>query len=152
MATTPNTTFVSGAIYTAAQANAFPFGAMTALVTNTTTNAAVTTEATQITSASFTPIANRYYKITYFEPQINGTTASGAQLKVKNGATILNTGFCYNATTGFGANGASVIAVVTLAATPTVITATLSVNGGTSTATRSATQFAFLLIEDIGQA
>ena len=68
MAIAPNTTFVSGAILTAAQQNAFGFGAV-ALATSTTNYALTTSNviATGMT-VTFTAIASRNYKVTYTEP------------------------------------------------------------------------------------
>ena len=77
MAISPNTTFVSGAVYTAQQANAYGFS-IVALGTSTTSSSAVSVETLSVTSNSFTAIANRNYKITYYEPQVTTpSTLSG---------------------------------------------------------------------------
>jgi len=77
MAIAPNTTFVANTVLTAAQQNAFGFG-IVALGTNAVASSAVSVETLSVTSNSFTAIANRYYKITYFEPTLiygTGTTS-----------------------------------------------------------------------------
>jgi hypothetical protein len=83
MAISPNTTFVSGAIFTAAQANQFPFG-IVAKATSTTSYT-LTTTMTQTTgmSVTFTAIANRNYKITYYEPLVETTSAASGYTNLK---------------------------------------------------------------------
>jgi hypothetical protein len=151
MAINPNTDFTTGAVYTADQANRFPRGVM-ALTTSTTTPAAITnTLSTMLTASTFTAVANRYYKITYYEPII--THASGAltfvQGQLKNGGTTLAFGTGYMET-----NRCEVLvcAVTTFAAGSVTLTAEMSTNTGTATANRSATGPAFILVEDIGPA
>jgi hypothetical protein len=93
MATTPNTTFVSGAILTAAQQNNFPRGLMTAVVTSSTaytltTSVAVATGMT----VTWTAVANRIYKVTYFEPRVDTPTVADSStslvIRVTNAAGI----------------------------------------------------------------
>ena len=69
MAINPNTDFTSGDILTASQQNRFPRG-IVALTTSQTNSATITTEAVTLTSTSFTAVANRYYKVTYYEPMV----------------------------------------------------------------------------------
>ena len=64
MAIAPNVTFVSGAILTAAQQNAFGFG-IVATATSSAVTLTGTVEAVSITASTFKAIANMYYKITY---------------------------------------------------------------------------------------
>lgn len=154
MATTPNTTFTAGQVLTSTAANNWPRGLMTAVVTNTTTSAAFSAETTQITSASFTAVAGRYYKITYFDPTLLGSVASTATLRLRLTnvtGTILQQS---NATINVvgNSNAGHCVGVLTLTAGATVIVATLQANAGTVTPTRSSTNFAFLSIEDIGTA
>ena len=65
MAVTPNTTFVSGAILTAAQQNNFPRGIMGYAIS--TANSSCGTSSTDITgmSITFTAVANRLYRATF---------------------------------------------------------------------------------------
>jgi hypothetical protein len=148
MAINPNTDFSSGAVLTAAQQNRFPRGVMS-FTTNTTTNSAITSEATQITATAFTAVANRYYKITYFEPDLyNG---GGYMVgRIKNGATTLNTSY---STIGLGVDRFMTVSYVgTFTAGSITITATMQSSALTAQAARSSNVFAFLLVEDIGPA
>lgn len=153
MAIAPNTTFVSGAVYTAAQANAYGFSTMQYQAKNTS-DSPITTIATQITMSSFTAIANRNYKITYFEPVMFCSSGSGeAVLTIKNTTavtTIATASAIVNVTTsGFG----MIQFVTTLAAGAVVLTGSLTYSGtGFLSSSRSATRTAFMLVEDIGPA
>lgn len=148
MAISPNVDFVAGAILTATQQNQFPRGVMS--FTKNTTAGTVTTEATQITGTAFTAVANRNYRVTYYEPNIYGAVSSYIA-KIKNGATILNEGNAYGETLGYQ-TGVSCVYVGTFTAGSVTLTATLQATAGTGTLSRSATVFAFLLVEDIGTA
>ena len=151
MAISPNTTFVSGAVLTASQQNSFGFGVV-AFATSTATPAAITsTLATVLTSSTFTAIANRYYKITYFEPVITASTGTVTFIQgtLNNGATTLATG---TDLTSNQRSQVSIFAVTTFTAGSTTITAKLQTDSGTATANRSATGPAILLVEDIGPA
>ena len=70
MAINPNTTFVAGNILTAAQQNRLPFGVCAS--SSSTTDYTLTTTLTIATgmSATFTAIANRLYRVTYYEPAV----------------------------------------------------------------------------------
>lgn len=151
MAISPNTDFSAGAVLTSAQQNKFPRGVM-AFNTATATDSTITSEEVQITGSSFTAVANRYYKITYYEPGLSagGSTDGNARIRLTNlagavqqlqGVTVASTGG------GF----VHMSAVTTLAAGATNFVATLSATSNV-TATRSATRYAFLLVEDIGPA
>jgi hypothetical protein len=76
MAISPNTDFTSGQILTATQMNQFPRG-IVALTSSSTPTANFTSEIVTITGASFTAVANRYYKVSYFEPVPSSVTATG---------------------------------------------------------------------------
>jgi hypothetical protein len=127
MAISPNDDFTAGQILTATECNNWPRGVM-AFNTNTTTNAGVTGEATQITATAFTAVANRYYKITYFEPDCVGGTGYFT-FKIKNGATVLQT---FYQLSGVGvdrhANG---VYIGTFGAGSVTITATAQQSAGT---------------------
>jgi hypothetical protein len=148
MAISPNDDFTAGQVLTATECNQFPRGVM-AFNTNTTTNAGVTGEATQITATAFTAVANRYYKITYFEPDCSGGTGYFT-FKIKNGATVLQT---FYQLSGAGvdrhANG---VYIGTFSAGSVTITATAQQSAGTGTLGRGSSTIAFLSIEDIGPA
>lgn len=156
MAINPNTDFLAGAVLTAAQQNRFPRGVM-AFATSTTSPAITTTETVLLTTASFTAVANRNYRITYYEPAVQ--TAAGAANYVTNRIRLTNA-----AGTQFGAgqiqqsgatqvaNALCVVTVTTLTAGATVIVGTSQLNTGSTNAFRSAGSAAFLIVEDIGPA
>jgi hypothetical protein len=75
MAISPNVDFVSGAILTAAQQNQFPRGIMQR-VASTSSATGTNTETVTLTLPAFTAVANRYYRITYFEPYIETLAAA----------------------------------------------------------------------------
>jgi hypothetical protein len=155
MAISPNTDFTSGQILTATQMNQFPRGVM-AFTKSTTTDATITAEEVQITSASFTAVANRNYKVTYFEPDPSSTTATsflGMRLRLTNLAgTLLQTCFSQLPTSGVTNATMTLTWVGTLTAGTTNFVGTLQSGSGTANAGRSADQFAFILVEDIGPA
>ena len=159
MAVTPNTAFTSGQILTAAQQNAFPRGLMTDIVSSTTGGINLTTSpVTQLTSASFTAVSGRLYRITYYEPRIRSTTNTGATnsigLYIYNGASQLNeaNGVAFASLNVFAFT--TCVYVGTLTAGATVITgkADATSTDGTPQLQRTATRFAFLTVEDIGAA
>ena len=150
MAISPNTDFVSGQILTATQQNQFPRGVV-ALTQKTTSNA-VTGEAVQITGSSFTAVANRYYKITYFEPNLVGGSGYWTfRIRQTNIAgTTLNTS--YN-TTGAGIDRqAMMIWVGTFSAGAVNVVATAEESGAGANLNRFSSIVAYLLVEDIGPA
>lgn len=151
MAINPNTDFTAGAVLTAAQQNRFPRGVM-AFTAVTTSDTTITTEEVQVTGSSFTAVANRYYKVTYYEPGISATNTSGnARIRLTNiaGTVYQLQGF---AVPSAGGGFVHMSAVTTLTAGATNFVATLSSDSGTIQATRSSTRYAFLLVEDIGPA
>jgi hypothetical protein len=153
MAINPNTDFSSGAVLTAAQQNQFPRG-IVALTFDTAT-ANFTAEAVDITSTAFTAVANRYYKITYYTPQLQVNAANGYSLiKLRKGTTTAGTqitqGYISNPTSGLPTAG-TVSAITTLTAGSQQVCATITSTNTTSTNT-SATNIGYLLVEDIGPA
>lgn len=151
MAINPNVDFTVGAVLTAAQQNRFPRGVM-AFTAVTTSDTTITTEEVQVTGSSFTAVANRYYKVTYYEPGISATNGSGnARIRLTNisGAVYQLQSVAVPSTGGGFVN---MSAVTTLTAGATNFVATLSSDSGTIQASRSSTRYAFLLVEDIGPA
>ena len=151
MAINPNTDFTTGAVLTSAQQNRFPRGIM-ALTQNTTTDSSVTAEEVQITGAAFTAVANRYYKITYFEPNIvSGTGYFTFQIRLSNiSGTVIQQFYEQSASgTDRFAHG---IWVGTLTAGSQNYVATASMSSGTGTLSRGSNRVAYLLVEDIGPA
>jgi len=153
MAINPNTDFTAGQVLTADQQNRFGRGVMV-YTERTTSDTSITVEEVQITASTFTAVANRYYRIIYFEPKTS--TASGAQqgtmrLRLTNLAgAVQQTSYFEPNSANFQMNTCEV--VTTFAAGSTVIVGTLQTGGSTLLANRSATEKAFISIEDIGPA
>ena len=154
MAISPNDNFIAGQILTAVECNQFPRG-IVAFAQSTANDATITTEEIQLTASTFTAVANRYYRITYYEPQVT-TPASVAKVTSRIRLTNLaGTQFQAGLLENEFSNPAGLMNTVwigTLTAGSTVIVATLACSASTATATRSATQPAQLTIEDIGPA
>ena len=150
MALTPNIDFVTGAILTAEQQNRLPRGGMT-FTAATVTDATVTAEEIQITSASFTADADRTYRLTYSEPQVISSLAGVMILRMRftnlAGALIGQA----SVTVAVAQQSGVAVAVRTLPAGATVVVATAQCTAGTGQCQRSAAGIgAYLLIEDIG--
>lgn len=148
MAINPNTDFTAGAVLLASQQNRFPRGVVSYV--EHTANVGFTTETTILTATSFTAVASRYYRITFFEPSLANTAIGTSTLKIKQGATILQQGIVANvaATTGYAG---SISTIETFTAGSVAITATAQ-SSATGSAQASATSPGYLLIEDIGPA
>lgn len=156
MAITPNDSFTVGQILTATECNQFPRGivAFAQSVANDTT---ITTEEIQLTASTFTAVANRYYRITYYEPQVTTPATAGvfvtSAIRLTNLAgTKYQLGIMQNAPATAVAFSMTTVWVGTLTAGSTIIVASLACSSGTATATRSATQPGQITIEDIGPA
>ena len=157
MAINPNTDFSSGAVLTAAQQNRFPRGIMQ-LATSVTSDTSVTTEEVELGAISFTAVANRYYKITYYEPDIgiSGAGAGALQMRIRNGTTtagtLLQQAFQWIPSSSVDTAGQCVW-FGTFAATTQNIVATAQ-QGGASTfqLNRGTGKAAWLVVEDIGPA
>ena len=149
----PNTDFTAGAVLTAAQQNRFGRGVV-AYAENTTNSGAITTEAIQITATTFTAVANRFYRIIYFEPKLssslNGNQGTMRVRLTNLAGAVQQTSFFEPNSANFQMNSLEV--VTTFAAGSTVVVATLQMGGTNVVATRSATEKAFISIEDIGPA
>ena len=153
MAINPNTDFTAGQVLTADQQNRFGRGVM-AYTERTTSDTSITAEEIQITASTFTAVANRNYKITYFEPKIS-SNANGSQftmrLRLTNLAgTVLQVSYMEPNTANFIANTCEV--VTTFSAGSIVVVGTAQMGDTTGNANRSATEKAFISIEDIGPA
>ena len=152
MAISPNDDFTAGQVLTSTECNQFPRGIM-AFAQSTANDATITAEEIQLTASTFTAVASRYYRITYYEPQV--TVAVGAfvtsRIRLTNLAgTQYQSGFIENINADFLLM--NTVWVGTLTAGSTVIIASLQSSSGTATATRSATQPAQITVEDIGPA
>jgi hypothetical protein len=151
MAINPNTNFSVSAVYTADQANRFPRGVM-AYATKNSNTAMTTSQADVGLSVTFTAVANRYYKYTFFAYANNSTSASTNNFFLTDSAnSILSTVNVY--VVGGGA--------YTTVHFPTIRTETAgtvdrkircSTQAGTGTTYGDSTNLMFLLVEDIGPA
>ena len=155
MAISPNTTFTAS-VLTTAQMNNFPRG-IVAFAQVTATDATITAEEIQITASTFTAVANRYYRITYYEPQVSLPNTAAAlvtsRIRLTNLAgTQYQNGFVQTETATFNSYSMTTVWVGTLTAGSTVIVSSLQCSTGTASATRSATNPGQLTIEDIGPA
>jgi hypothetical protein len=84
MAISPNVNFSSGAVYTADQANRFPRGIMAYATRNT---AGLTTTLADISlSVTFTAVANRYYKYTFYAYASNASSAGTMETYITDSA------------------------------------------------------------------
>lgn len=156
----PNTTFFTGYTLTATQLNAFPRGVIA--FASSPTNYTLTATETVATgmSVTWTAAANRYYRITYYEPQVQTPAAiSGlVNLSIKDSnavGTTMNYGRVTTSAALTITGTGNVVAVVTYAtaANKTVVgVASVNVTTGAPTLQRSATAPAFMLVEDIGPA
>ena len=149
MAIAPNTTFVSGAVLTAAQMNALPFGIVGYAENTTDTGSQAAGYSQTVATVTFTAIANRYYRLTYFEPTLVQVAAGGyLYLQIKNGATIVN-----SASISPGSFDIGYVSVLeTFTAGSVTITAVLQVLTNNCNAIRSANEVANLTVEDMGTA
>ena len=157
MAISPNTDFTSGQILTATQQNQFPRGVMAYTASTTAPSAVGTTEAVVLTGGSFTAVANRYYRVTYFEPQSYTATGTPSLLTTKIRLTNLTgavqrTMLKSQAGSATQDNYVTMTAVLTFSAGSTNLVVTGQASSGTIAYVRDATYVAFLLVEDIGPA
>ena len=133
-----------------------PRGIM-AFTESTSSDATITSEEVQITGASFTAVANRYYKVTYFEPDVysvsGATTYVGAKIRLTNiSGTVKQASYTQIPTSGVTNAIMNIVWVGTLSAGTTNFVGSLFSNAGTAGADRNSTTRAFLLVEDIGAA
>jgi hypothetical protein len=161
MAIAPNNTFTSGQVLTAAECNAFPFGVVQRAVSSTdytlTTSVAISTGMT----VTFTAIADRYYKITYMEPQVQTANVINAQtntqIRVTNAAgTLINQGWLQTDQANYNTGTLTLVSTSTFTAGSVTIVgcAKSTSTSGAPVLGRSAGAAgpALLLVEDIGPA
>jgi hypothetical protein len=144
---TPNTNFSSGAVYTAAQANNFPRGVMS--IIQKTTSTTITSNTLVITAPTFTAVANRYYKVTWFEPVLYNNASGYTVMGLYSNGVIIKESFMdnrvanqpYTFTTSWTGTFSAGNVVITGRATSTSVSFTNN---------SSATSGAYLLVEDLG--
>ena len=150
MAVNPNTDFSSGNVLTADQQNRFPRG-IVAYNTNSTSDTTITVEEQEIAPITFTAVANRLYRLTYYEPAFGSTTAASMTMRIRQTnitGTVLQSGVIYN--NSFYQQGGIIMGYATFSAGSVTVLATLQNSAGTGSAIRSSTGFAFLSVEDTG--
>jgi hypothetical protein len=122
----------------------------------TSADSTITSEEVQLTGSSFTAVTGRLYKVTYFEPDVFATNATGyvgARTRLTNiSGTILNE--CYEQLDVAGVTNRCInlVSVGTFTAGTQNVVATLQVFGANGYAERGSNAKAFLFVEDIGPA
>jgi hypothetical protein len=155
MAIAPNTTFTTGAVFTAAQANAYGFSTV-ALATTTTGSQAGVTTVVDLTgmSVTFTAIASRNYKVTYHIYAVPTVTNACYSVNLQQGATVKQISIVNGGVAGVGTtlNGLFV-------GTFSAGSVTLKLTGALTAGSTGSFTFApagilpfTLLVEDIGPA
>ena len=157
MAISPNTNFTAGQVLTSDQANRFPRGIMAQATDNANFVLAGGVENISITASTFTAVANRYYRITYFEPSLplvqNGNTVTMRVRLTNVTGTVIGSTVSTNADTNAGTfEPTQLTCISTFSAGSVVLVGTLTSPGAVVTAARAATSQALILIEDIGPA
>jgi hypothetical protein len=159
MAINPNTDFTPGAIFTAGQADRFPRGVMA--FAESTTNYTLTTSTAIATgmTVTFTAEANRYYRITYHEPQIQ--TGNAVNANTRTSIRVTNASGTELALTIFqNETAAAINATLTAFAVRTFSAGSITLVGCAVTSStsggpimiRSATAPSLIVVEDMGPA
>jgi hypothetical protein len=158
VAISPNVDFTAGEVLTATECNQFPRGVM-ARATSTTSYTLTTSEAIATgMTVTFTAVANRYYRITYYEPQAQTASAlsnTSATIRQTNAAgTVLNSTVFQNESGVQDQSGMICVSTNTFTAGSITVVgcAKATFTTGTPQMVRSASVIALLLVEDIGLA
>ena len=156
MAIAPNVTFVSGAILTAAQQNAFGFGVVALATSTTASQGGIGGTATDLTgmSVTWTAIASRYYKVTYHIYAYPTTTNACFSVNLQQGATLKQISITNGGVTAVGTtcNGIYVSTFSAGSTTLKLTGATTAGSLGSFTFASAATLPWILCVEDIGPA
>ena len=153
MAISPNDDFVAGQILTATECNQYPRGIM-ALATLSSSSAGITSEALQITSTSFTAVANRYYRITYFEPDVTVNVPTVDYVFARIRLTDISGAIQQSGTADISAqrSAINISFIKTFIAGTVIICGTLQASTGTVVSNRGADKVAYISVEDVGPA
>ena len=108
--------------------------------------------AVTVGTGTMTAIANRLYRMTYFEPQLSTSALGSAQMKILDGATQLQMSYIYVPASVQETNGIITVTTTLSAGSHTINATLIRASPITLTATRSATQPAIFTVEDIGPA
>ena len=148
-----NTNFTTGQVLTSTQANNWPRG-LVSVTSTTSSSGSISTATLRATSPSFTAVANRLYRISYYEPvlqYVSGTVnVMLMKIRITNTAGAVQTfGECKIASAG--ANTGYVSITKTLSAGATVFVATVEpTGGGNGNAYSASDAVCQLIIEDLG--
>ena len=133
---------------------------LVALTTNQTVQSIGTTETVTLTTSSFTAVANRYYRITYYEPILQGSgTIPGymtARIRLTNVSGTVYQYADIEPVVSSASDGQimTLTAITTLTAGSTVLVGTLKTSSNTINAYGGTALgvFRYLMVEDIGPA
>lgn len=152
MAITPNTTFSSGAILTAAQMNRLPWGIM-GYASATANQTGITTE-TNITSLSvtFTADSTRIYRTTLYIGYIEQvTTAAYPEIRITDASNVEKQRATWYLLAGHGDSVIMSVIESGLSGS-TTRKGRAATNAGTLTLTAGSTRPMQIVVEDLGQA
>ena len=127
-------------------------------VANTTSQTGITAEvALTSMTITFTAIANRLYRLSYMEPNVDRTGGVGTGYYFASRFRLTNTAgtqlaIAYRQLSGTNAQVANMEAIISPAAGSTVVIVSGQSENGTMNLNRSATSPAFFSIQDIGPA
>ena len=147
----PNTTFTSGAILTAAQMNNLPFGLVGAA--ENTSLAQTFTTIVDLTSLSvtFTGIAGRRYRVEGYLLMQSNTNADSVNLLIRNGSNAtLQQGIYYLETSAVAYMCTACTVIAATGSTTVKLSAQRQAGTGTITANGGGTFPAQLIVTDIG--
>ena len=159
MAISPNTTFVIGQVLQADNANRYPFGIVAKATSTTSYTLTTTMTATTGMTVTFTAIANRNYKITYFEPIVETTSAASGQTNLKIFQT--NTAGNQITSTVLGNSAAvKILGTINAVSVNTFSAGSITIIGAANTTSTTGTPVlqrnlffpSLLLVEDLGPA
>lgn len=123
-----------------------PWG--TVAYVQSTTSDTTTGEKVLLTSPAFTAVANRYYRVTYYEPSFTNSATDVSYFRIRQGTTIAGTALATPPSSIFEVKS-YIVYVGTFAAGSTNIVGTGLAASGTTTVSRNGGP-AYLLVEDIG--
>ena len=158
MAINPNTDFTTGQVLTADQANRWPRGVMARAISTTAFTLGTTTSIATGMTVTFTAVANRYYKITYYEPQAQTATVASycqTEIRLNNAAgAVQGQTIFFNPVASQFQFGLTVTKTSTFTAGSVTLVGCAFANSttGVPQLIRDSTREALLLVEDMGPA
>jgi hypothetical protein len=156
---TANTTFVSGAILTAAQMNALPWGVVDATAggtsgrgfVNKTTNQTITTTEADVTgqTVTWTAVTGRLYRLSFSCRYENGGTAQKCYVRITTGANVVVLGTATSLIASGEAQVNGMLVISGLTGTQTYKMRALTQSANATIIGNSGDVFGFV-VEDIG--